>query len=502
MPPVDLAYYTLLEVAPTFEEADLRKAYKKKALQLHPDKGGDPEEFRKMKAAYDVLSDPRKRKIYDQYGQEGLQLAEGNVANPGAMMVVLTRSGKASMIAIVSGFSLAVLSPVVLFALRWDDLVSYPWAISFIPMWIFQFLGLVFTIAFMRVPPPSPQEQAEWDDDMSQMHKEKRRMARNNRWSGSVVILLLISFEVFLALRLEGTVDWSWYIVALPLILLESILGCMAVSTARAKWVQMMVITAALQVQKPPPFFCVALQVVAWRLLRIIAYFMASAKADGEISASWYVCLIPVFVGSFMKITLSCLEKCLYDARQRHRREMGIPPEAGPQEERGMGVSGACCVVGFWLFMACFGASRLDGTWYSSFVILLPLFIFIVCCMCCFPTFLVAVADNRQEVPSDIGQPRAGGPGGPAGSGMGPTTMGASDAERAAAEQAAAEVIFEAAFQAATAQAMAESAAMAEGAAATGTESPPTVVDAPTRERDSPPTSADAPKLVGVPSSP
>ena len=44
---------------------------------MHPDKGGDPEEFKKLQAAYDVLSDEDKRKTYDKYGLEGLEEGGG-----------------------------------------------------------------------------------------------------------------------------------------------------------------------------------------------------------------------------------------------------------------------------------------------------------------------------------------------------------------------------------------------------------------------------------------
>ena len=40
--------------------------------QNHPDKGGDPEVFKEITMAYEVLSDPEKRKLYDKYGKEGV----------------------------------------------------------------------------------------------------------------------------------------------------------------------------------------------------------------------------------------------------------------------------------------------------------------------------------------------------------------------------------------------------------------------------------------------
>lgn len=43
-----------------------------RALRLHPDKGGDPELFKEVTHAYEVLSDPEKRNIYDTRGEAGL----------------------------------------------------------------------------------------------------------------------------------------------------------------------------------------------------------------------------------------------------------------------------------------------------------------------------------------------------------------------------------------------------------------------------------------------
>jgi curved DNA-binding protein CbpA len=39
---------------------------------MHPDKGGDQEEFKKLQLAYDTLFDKDKREVYDKYGAEGI----------------------------------------------------------------------------------------------------------------------------------------------------------------------------------------------------------------------------------------------------------------------------------------------------------------------------------------------------------------------------------------------------------------------------------------------
>lgn len=67
-------YYTVLGISKNATDADIKKAYRRAALQYHPDRNsGDPtaaERFRAAAAAYEVLSDPEKRKLYDIYGDD------------------------------------------------------------------------------------------------------------------------------------------------------------------------------------------------------------------------------------------------------------------------------------------------------------------------------------------------------------------------------------------------------------------------------------------------
>ncbi|KAF0716913.1 hypothetical protein As57867_002590, partial [Aphanomyces stellatus] len=82
--PVDnTSFYETLGVSKNASAADIKKAYRKLALKNHPDKGGDPELFKNITVAYEALSDPDKRELYDKYGEEGLQQGGGG-GHPGA----------------------------------------------------------------------------------------------------------------------------------------------------------------------------------------------------------------------------------------------------------------------------------------------------------------------------------------------------------------------------------------------------------------------------------
>ncbi|XP_070536901.1 dnaJ homolog subfamily A member 1-like [Ptychodera flava] len=75
-------FYDILGVKPTASESELKKAYRKLALKYHPDKNPeDPEKFKMISMAYEVLSDEKKRKLYDEAGEQGIK--EGSTGGGG-----------------------------------------------------------------------------------------------------------------------------------------------------------------------------------------------------------------------------------------------------------------------------------------------------------------------------------------------------------------------------------------------------------------------------------
>lgn len=83
-------YYEVLEVAKNATDDEIKKAYRKKAIQYHPDKNPDDksaeEKFKEAAEAYEVLRDPNKRSRYDQFGHSGMGGASGGFGGGGMSM--------------------------------------------------------------------------------------------------------------------------------------------------------------------------------------------------------------------------------------------------------------------------------------------------------------------------------------------------------------------------------------------------------------------------------
>ncbi len=74
-------YYQLLNVARNASDDDIKKSFRRLAMKYHPDRNRDnpeaEEQFKKIKEAYEILSDPKKRSAYDQFGHAGVDPSMG-----------------------------------------------------------------------------------------------------------------------------------------------------------------------------------------------------------------------------------------------------------------------------------------------------------------------------------------------------------------------------------------------------------------------------------------
>ena len=209
-------YYALLGIKKNATGDEIRRAYKKKSLMLHPDKiaqraeQGDksPEEirrdFQKVKEAYECLSDPKQREIYDGLGSLGTKFLN----NPQAAMdphTLLENLAKSSMCdrtklstVVLLGTLLVLMQPILICAKINQDLKDAgvlsesSWAAILTPLW---FLDAVFLFLFTSA----------------------------KVFGITVKFLLLVVLQIFLVLRWDEIVAWSYAIVLIPLYLLEGV---------------------------------------------------------------------------------------------------------------------------------------------------------------------------------------------------------------------------------------------------------------------------------------
>ena len=75
-------YYNILGINKKASSSEIKKAYRKLAMKHHPDKGGDVDKFKEINKVYETLSDPEKKKMYDQFGENGPNVNMGRGMGP------------------------------------------------------------------------------------------------------------------------------------------------------------------------------------------------------------------------------------------------------------------------------------------------------------------------------------------------------------------------------------------------------------------------------------
>ncbi|MEO5628063.1 MAG: molecular chaperone DnaJ [Candidatus Saccharimonadales bacterium] len=75
-------YYEVLGISKGASDDEIKKAFRKKAIEFHPDRGGDEAKFKEVNEAHEVLKDSAKRQRYDQFGHAGVGGNGGGGGDP------------------------------------------------------------------------------------------------------------------------------------------------------------------------------------------------------------------------------------------------------------------------------------------------------------------------------------------------------------------------------------------------------------------------------------
>ncbi|POM81765.1 DnaJ like subfamily A member 2 [Phytophthora palmivora] len=300
-----MVYYDLMGIEADATPEQIKKAYRRKALQLHPDKRGNTpesqEEFTRMKQAYDVLSDPQKREVYDQVGEDGIKLMEdyGNM-NPEEMSILLFRSmgafgakGKCVLILLVSLlFAFFLLIPIF-WCLRADSTISWNWAVVCIPLWIvdaiyYCCLGCMYASSGAAM---DPEEKTNEKPPLYKLY-------------AFLKALLLLVLQIFLALKLNGDLNWTLIEVLIPyfvhdgLNLLEGLATGVLGYNMLTKNSEGAGVTHTEDIKKQRAALVVAVvRKLILNLARIAQGVLLGLKVDDNLGdASWWLVFIPVWL--------------------------------------------------------------------------------------------------------------------------------------------------------------------------------------------------------------
>lgn len=454
---------------------EIKKAYKKKSLSLHPDKlkqrgievtDESAKEFLRVKEAYEILSDKKRRDIYDQIGLNGLKLLE----NPTEVDPVVfisnfqkNRKDRAVLIfVLLIVFALIFFLPV-LFSLKCDGSLSgLPWYAVWIPMWIIDAVLLIVALTLFTMDTAEPDDKNS-DKDTDKLSGNRDNTAEDEdedegqkvvvslyeKWMNFLSTVLFVAIQVLVLAEMDHAINLSWFAVFVPWYLYEA-MGFVAL--IQSAWTP---ITPpnhddssllpdpedAMQDDMNEAHFGLEMKyfdevqnqhadkkgaVVA--LLRVwFALFLAMQLDTGySESFNWGMVFLPIWVYLAMELCVAYYwklegDKMLEDLDPESLTEELLDWKTMAKVKQAQQLAANCqityiMVTVFPLLMAILAVCKLQGSSYSTFVVILPIMVVLSClCMCVFGAFFCLANVDPEKMDEEIKakhQQRHGGGGG------------------------------------------------------------------------------------------
>jgi hypothetical protein len=390
----------------------IKAAYKKQSLLLHPDRmarrGIEVTEehnvkFAKLKEAYDVLVDPRKRRLYDQLGSTGLMLIESpDKIDPKVLIKNFqkNRADRFKIALIVVLIFAAILALPILFSLKCDGRIdNAPWLAIWTPMWVIDAALLLSAILFLCEKEEEPEEGEERPEHVPFYLK--------------ILFLLqtssMILIQIFVLARLDGEITWSWGKVFIPWYVYEflgvldklpiaiasipvpdySALNVEEMAPEEIKLQKAMLGQEAFQKEMEQHISRFSIVV---NLLRVWLAIFLALQLDGGYMWDWGLVLLPIWAYFALELinsyTLRRWANSLLEGINLEELQTGLndDPEVMMKATHGQELMAAgtmgCCFQAGPLLMALLLVSRLEVSQFSTFIILIPVFLVIGCCIC------------------------------------------------------------------------------------------------------------------------
>lgn len=450
----DNEYYNVLEIDdPSNATIDtIKRQYKKLSLSLHPDKLAQKgvevtqehkQKFLKVKEAYDVLSDPKRRKLYDELGVTGLKLVENPTEVDHTQLLKnfqKNRKDRFSIILLIALVFAAILILPILFSLKCDgDINNVEWTALWTPMWLVDIFLLVSAVAIMlenpeHKPPTESGEPAEQEEPIPLSEK-------------IAYVLTTVSFvllQIFIMMRLDKDIHWSWFSVFAPWFAYEAISVLSLVHSAFLTTIPVPNyenITLIVEeghnpdeemfmqkIQLESAYFQKVMQqkeaqrTVLVSLLRIWQAIFLALKLDGSRDWNWGLVFLPIWVHLFSQYAYAYFYRVWglskLDGLDVEAISAGADndPISMTKLQHGRELLSSsffsCLFQAIPLFMAIMLVCRLQVSSYSTFLIILPVFIIIGCCCCVVFCGICCLANvDMDELEKEVAQQRQGGGG-------------------------------------------------------------------------------------------
>eukprot|EP00568_Trieres_chinensis_P011085 CAMPEP_0183293296 /NCGR_PEP_ID=MMETSP0160_2-20130417/2029_1 /TAXON_ID=2839 ORGANISM="Odontella Sinensis, Strain Grunow 1884" /NCGR_SAMPLE_ID=MMETSP0160_2 /ASSEMBLY_ACC=CAM_ASM_000250 /LENGTH=650 /DNA_ID=CAMNT_0025454383 /DNA_START=156 /DNA_END=2108 /DNA_ORIENTATION=- len=223
-------FYDLLGVENDATPEELKRAYKRRSLEMHPDKLAqrgrevtpeDQARFTRMKEAYEVLSDPHKRETYDAIGEKGMKwLEEPFSIDPQQLAHNFATSSavdRSKIFGIFVAIAVAIFLLPFLACLMVDHHLGpgAKWIGILTPLWIWDVFILFYHSRVIMMGPihrPDHIPEEEWVDPLPM----------SKRFFSLFRFCLIVLFEILVAMKLDGSVQSPWAKVFIPIYVWEA----------------------------------------------------------------------------------------------------------------------------------------------------------------------------------------------------------------------------------------------------------------------------------------
>eukprot|EP00908_Phaeocystis_cordata_P027144 Transcript_9681.p1 GENE.Transcript_9681~~Transcript_9681.p1 ORF type:complete len:434 (-),score=180.71 Transcript_9681:61-1362(-) len=373
----NLHYYQILGLRRTdVTQDEVKRAYKRLSLKFHPDRNRDDPnttaKFQEISTAYNVLSSPRKRQIYDAYGEQGLKMYDSYMSFADSdddsskmplqpvTMLLMVCVGISVLIFMSAAFGMLLL-------LYLSGSISPPLAVVFLPLWLVAAGGLCcLSVSLVG-----------------------SRTNQTNLAVATLQLLCAVAFLILLCVRADSDQHLAYTWVFSPLFLLEATNTLQAIMRCRKEAHE-----AEVAIGRTTHSYALhMMRVLGWAGARLATALLLPIRLDGGLaSASWSLVLLPLWLLVLLEVCLGC---CGLQKREAEgEREVLL---------RQMSIARLVVtfLLGTLLLLLCL---RLDGHMASWLWIMLPLFVasglYFCCCSCLCCTLWLAPKPSARDVPA------------------------------------------------------------------------------------------------------